>query len=101
MCHSPDILISGPNPEQAVIEAVQRLDPSMWYRLGLRLAITPPDLENIRVKNNDDQQKCLQEVVKTWREVQTRPFDLELLNEILSSFGDYHRLVRSSSAANL
>ena len=89
--------VSGSNPEVAVLEAVKKVNPCLWYQLGAGLAITPPDLEMIRTKNNNDQEKCLQGVVTTWREKKIRPFDLGSLNQILSSLGDYQMLTTTSS----
>ena len=51
-----------------------------WYEIGLALALTPPELEEMRNKNEG-----LVKVFQVWEEMATRPFTWFTLLSVLRS----------------
>ena len=56
-----------------------------WYEMGLALALTPDDLEELRGSNQE-----LSDVFMMWEEKKTRPFTWDTLITALRSINEHN-----------
>ena len=56
----------------------------MWYEMGLALALTPDDLEELR-----ENHQGISEVFMLWEEQKTRPFTWDTLITTLRSINEH------------
>ena len=59
--------------------------PHKWYKFGCALAITPPQMEEIKENHPSNENRAFADVIQIWQAEKTRPFTWETLTMVLES----------------
>ena len=59
--------------------------PYKWYEFGSALAITPPQMEEIKENHPSNGNRAFADVIQIWQTEEPRPFTWETLVMILES----------------
>ena len=59
--------------------------PHKWFEFGSALAITPPQLEEIKENHPRNRNRAFADVIKIWQTENTHPFTWETLMIVLES----------------
>ena len=59
--------------------------PLKWYEFGSALAITPPQMEEIKENHPSNGNRAFADVIQIWQTEKTRPFTWETLMMVLES----------------
>ena len=59
--------------------------PHKWYEFGSAVAITPPQLEEIKENHPSNRNRAFADVIEIWQTKKTCPFTWETLMMVLES----------------
>ena len=59
--------------------------PFKWFEFGSALAITPPQIEEIKENHPSNTNRAFADVIQIWQTEKTRPFTWETLMMVLES----------------